>query len=347
MPGTSWLKDPTSLPVVGPVIGPIIGPWLAAILRTRLGRTLFEAVKAFLDYQGFSQSAALSFHAMLSFVPLIFLSLSIAGLLYGDSQAVATFLETRVSESVPWLGETLTLALARFSKAAGGLSYLALFFIVYTSGSFFSSLQTSLLLPWAREHDHRKPWWRIVLPWTLGPVVSLSVIVLLFASHAFSYVTASLPGLLALVDRPELTNFVLQLPYATELFSLLPKIWSLLVLAGLVFILYILLLPGRCPMLTTILTSLVIGLASTAVTMFFVTIVVRTPNYALVYGPLAGIILFLLWLNYNMTLILLGAHVIRVSSGGCARRIHKERKRRRLLLPGLRRKSVHGQTRQP
>jgi membrane protein len=255
----------------------------------RIPKTAWGSFRAFLRYQGINQAAALAFFALLSFIPLMFLIVAVAGIFLGDTQAVQDFIKDQLSNVAPLLQETIEQRINKLLGMAKGLGLMSLGFILWTSGLFFSALQTSLLLPWIHEHGYKKPKWRYVFPWLAGPVLGILMIgAMLFMTVASYIPTGNLP------------------------IKVVPEFWSWLILALLIFLFYNLLLPRRRTPGATAILSLILSAASLAITFVFVHIFSSMPNYALVYGSLAAVILFLLWLNYNMALLLLGGHFIRL-----------------------------------
>ena len=100
--------------------------------------------------------------------------------------------------------------------------------------------------------------------------------------------------------------------YNVPFVRLPPWWWSWLSLAALLWSLYALLLPPGRHYGFAALVSLGLAGASKGVTLLFTSLLVRLPAYYVMYGSLAGAALFLLWLDYNMMLILWGAHLIRL-----------------------------------
>ncbi len=270
----------------------------------RIPKNTWDSFRAFLRYQGINQSAALAFFALLSFIPLLFLIVAVAGVFLGDTKAVQDFIQSQLSNVAPLLQDTLTLRINRLLGMAAGLGWMSLGFIIWTSGLFFSALQTSLLLPWIREHGYKKHKWRYVLPWLAGPVLGILMIGAMLFMTVASYIPAE------------------YLPV-----KVVPEFWSWLILSLLIFLFYNILLPRQRTPGATAIISLILSAASLAITFVFVHIFSSMPNYALVYGSLAAVILFLLWLNYNMALILIGGHFIRLwgAGGGMEGKPHVEK----------------------
>jgi len=252
-------------------------------------RLLRGATSAFFHYQGVTQAAALSFYAILAFIPLVFLALAVAGLVLGDTQAVRELFDRYKNMVMPELHDELYNHALRLVETSAGLGWMSLGFILWTSGLFFAALQSSLLLPWAREHEHTKGVVRLFLPWILGPAFGALLPAAMLAMHVVGY-----------------------LPWHWLPFHIVHKVGIWFLLGALIFLLYVVLLPRNFPLLATASLALAIAGGSQLLTLLFVRIFATLPNYALVYGSLAGLALFMLWLEYNMALILWGGHWVRL-----------------------------------
>jgi len=238
--------------------------------------------------QGLIQAAALAFYALLSFIPLMFLLVAMGGLFLGSADDIHSFLLEKIAEFVPWYHDILKNRLSNFIKVSKGLSIFSIFFIFWSCGIFFTALQKTLTSGWPEERKHQIKRWRFFLPWIAGPFISLFLISLMILSHTVGY----LP-----LDRLNL--------------GLLPQIWTILGLSLVFFVLYTMLIPVKNPPLSTFIMSLLLSVASQAITWIFTSLLWKLPNYSLVYGSLSSTVLFLLWLNYNMALILWGGLFLR------------------------------------
>ncbi len=268
--------------------------WATTCRARRFSLLGIAALKEFWRYQGVSQAAALGFYALLSFIPLIFLILAIAGMIWGDTAELQEFIEKQDKLLMPWVQQTLESRMHSLLQQAAGLGGVSLLAIFWTSGLFLAVLQNSLLLPWATEHSHKKGVWRWAMPWIFGPALGVILPVAMLLMHLGAY-----------------------LP---EWFSIryLPALGAWCVFFGGIFMVYKLFIPLHVSWRRCAFLSLLISGASLALTLFFSHILAALPGYTRIYGSLAGIILFLLWLEYNMAVILWGGHVLRLWQEGQA-----------------------------
>jgi membrane protein len=105
-------------------------------------------------------------------------------------------------------------------------------------------------------------------------------------------------------------------------------LWGVLCLTGMFAAGYLLFMPGRRPLRAIAGVSAVLAVAAWAVTVGFGQFMAHGGRYELVYGSLGGAVLFLLWLDYNACLVLLGAWFLRLW-----RREHGPSALRRRLSP--------------
>ena len=220
--------------------------------------------------------------------PLLYLLLAVAGVV-GNTGTTKRFIQSQLTVVAPWAQEILASHLGRFMRLAPRLGWLSLGFILWFSGLFFAVLQNSLLLPWAHELEHKKGVWRAILPWLLGPALGFLLTLAMISMHLLGYI-----------------------PLDWLPFKISPAFWSWIVLSLLVLLLYRLLLPLYAPFCVIAAISFLISGVSQLLTTVFAHFISRLPGYAMVYGSLASLVLFLLWLAWNMAIILWGGHFIRV-----------------------------------
>lgn len=254
----------------------------------RLTWTLVDATKRFFLLQGLSQAAALGFFVLLSLVPLIMLMLILAGFFWGNSDQVQGFISEQLEEVIPWAMKTLETALHDPGGHIAGLGWMSLIFIFWTAGQFFSQLQTSLILPWTHRKVYRNKWWRYVIPWTIGPALAIASGGVLLVMNVAPYLpTEWLPP------------------------GLKPKLMSFIISTLLILLVYVVLLPARSVSIRAIFClSAILSGAELALSTIFAAIIVNNPQYTLVYGSLAALILFLIWVYYSMSILVFGGYFL-------------------------------------
>lgn len=256
------------------------------------------ALMAFLRAGGPSQAAALAFYALLSAIPLFFLMLALYGLVAGDTWAAQVLLRHQLAAITPFVDEVLVNRARRLLWASPSLTWESLGFILWSSWLFVGALRQALRQPWIEPDAPIAPWSRRLagLAWrpVVGALFVIAVTVVLFGAHL---PRLSPPG--SLLRR----------------FSAL---WGVVCLTGLFYAIYLLFLPGRRPFRALAGLAAVLAGAAYGVSALFVALVAGLPRYHLVYGSLSGAVLFLLWLDYNLCLLLWGAWFLRLWQRGHA-----------------------------
>lgn len=254
----------------------------------RLIRYGGRSVRELMRHHGFIQTAALAFYALLSFIPLLFMLIAVAAIVLGDDSVITGFIQAKMSVWLPWYKKFIQDRVTKFMKLAPGLGWLSFVFITWFSGLFFAALEQTLTSSWGNVL-RKKGGWRLLFPWLVGPILVIAMIALILFIHVWSYIP---------------TRYI---PV-----GLFPGVWSWLLLSLLFFALYKVLLPGKCPPRPIFWIACTISFASQLVTMLFVKLITKIPDYYMIYGSLSATVLFMLWLQYNMSLLLWGGHYLRL-----------------------------------
>ncbi|MFW6236580.1 MAG: YhjD/YihY/BrkB family envelope integrity protein, partial [Desulfovibrionales bacterium] len=236
----------------------------------RISILIARSLKAMLREHGLMDAPGLAFYALLSFIPLIFLVTALTGLLLGEDQKLQALLLENL-ETLPWFKTLLLERLQRFiqlAPAVGGISFV---FALWWSGIFFAAISSIFLKIW--PHAPRFGFWRHILPWIAGPILSLILVALILAGHLVSYI-----------------------PHKPVEQQIHPVVWTCLGLWLFILLLYRVLLPKGCSFKATMILSAILALAIQVVTLLFASLVWSFPNYRLFYGTLSSTVLFLLWL---------------------------------------------------
>lgn len=287
-----------------------------------VGAAATASLAAFLRADGPTQAAALAFYALLSCIPLLFLTLSLYGFVAGDTWAAQVSLRRQLAVIAPFVDDVLFARARRLLWASPGFTWQSLLFILWSSWLFIGALRRALALPWREAEPAAGTW-----PGRLAGVAWGAVAGLLFiVAMAMVLYVAHLPRL----EPPG------------SMLRRLAALWGVGCLTGLFGAVYLLFLPGRRPLRALCGLSAVLAGAAYGVSSLFVALIAGLPRYHLVYGSLSGAVLFLLWLDYNAWLLVWGAWFLRIwqRDHGAAR------SRRRLALAGWLRRVRHSRLRE-
>jgi len=257
--------------------------WLKAF-----GRHLWQH---FREDRSFEAAGALSYTSLLALVPLM-------AVMFGVISAFPVFdrwageLEDYIfANFVPAAGDVVHEYITEFVGRTAGLTGAGTIFLIATAILLMSTIEKSLNRIW-RVRTERRPANRLVIYWavlTLGPL-------LVGASLVLTSYLAALPLL-----APELVRGLLQ-----ELILKLAPFIVALVAFTLVFIV----VPNRRvrwhhALVGAALSALMFELAKAG----FVWYVTNFPTYERLYGALATIPLFFVWIYVSWVVVLLGASV--------------------------------------
>lgn len=245
----------------------------------------------FRDDRSFESAAALSYTSLLALVPLMAVMLGVISAFPVFDQW-ATELETYIfSNFVPAAGDAVQAHLNQFVGRTAGLTGAGTVFLIITAILLMSTIERSLNRIW-RVSQPRRIGGRLVTYWavlTLGPL-------LMGGSLALTSYLAAVPKLAPEAVRGVLEDFFL---------GLMP---FLVALIG--FALVFLVVPNRrVRVRDALIGALVSAVLFEAAKRGFVFYVTHFPTYERLYGALAAVPLFLVWIYLSWVVVLLGASV--------------------------------------
>ncbi len=235
-------------------------------------------------------AAALSYTSLLALVPLVVVMLSTFSLfpVFADwSEQLQQFIYNNM---VPVAGDAIKNNIDAFAGQAGKLTAFGLVFLALTALMMLSTIEDSLNKIW-RVHRGRMLGHRVVVYWTmltLGPLLlgaGLSLTSYLVASKAFEFINIDGMATTALSALPfifETTAFVLS-------YVLMPNCKVRLAHA----------IPGG------LVASVFFQLAKKGFALY----VTKFDTYEVIYGTLATLPIFLIWIFVSWVVFLLGAQV--------------------------------------
>ena len=278
------LGDKASLP--GKPTGLGRGSWRAAV-----GRTLAEFKDDFLQ----DRAAALTYYSVLAIFPGILVLVSLLGLF---GQSATQSLVTNLTNAVPATARTILrdaiIRLQHGHSAAGVLAIVGIILALWSTSSYVAAFMRAANAIY--DVPEGRPAWK-TLPLRLG--VTLLLMVLLIASAAIVVLTGSLArhvGQVLGIGSAAVTTWdIAKWPVLVLLVCLMVAVlyWAS---------------PNAKQGLRWILPGAVIAIGVwLAASGLFAVYVANFSHYNKVYGSIAGMIIFLIWLWLTNTAILLGA----------------------------------------
>lgn len=245
----------------------------------------------FREDRSFESAAALSYTSLLALVPLMTVMLGVISA-FPVFDRWADELEAYIfANFVPAAGDTVREHLNEFVQRTAGLTGAGTVFLIATAVLLMSTIERSLNRIW-RVRAPRRPATRLIIYWavlTLGPLLMGGSLVLT------SYL-AALPVLAPEIVRGAMQDMVLgMMPFVvalvgfTLIFTVVPNrrvLW-------------------RHALFGALISALLFEFAKGG----FVWYVTNFPTYERLYGALATVPLFLVWIYLSWVVVLLGASV--------------------------------------
>jgi membrane protein len=282
--GHANLPDEASLPDKPTGLGH--GSWRAAV-----GRTMAEFKDDFLQ----DRAAALTYYSVLAIFPGILVLVSLLGLF---GQSATQPLVTNLTNAVPGTARTILrdaiVRLQHGHSAAGVLAIVGIILALWSTSSYVAAFMRAANAIY--DVPEGRPAWK-TLPLRLG--VTLLLMVLLIASAAIVVMTGSLArhvGQVLGIGSAAVTTWdIAKWPVLVILVCLMVAVlyWAS---------------PNAKQGLRWIIPGAVIAIGVwLAASGLFAVYVANFGHYNKVYGSIAGMIIFLIWLWLTNTAILLGA----------------------------------------
>jgi membrane protein len=260
-----------------------------------------DAARGWNDDNALRLGAALSFYSLLSFPPLLVVTISIAGLLFGRDAAQAGLLR-QITQLIGRSGSEMFEQMIRASARPGhGLvaTAVGLVFVVFGATSVFAELRNALNLIWKVQSTDKS----VVRGLLRGRLLALNLvigtgfllIVSLVVSAALSALSASVGSHLKGFDQLLLgLDLVVSFGVLALLFALIFKILPDVDLAW------------RDVALGAAVTSLLFTAGKFAIGAYLGTATVATA-----YGAAGSLVLLLLWVYYSSQIFFFGAELTR------------------------------------
>ncbi len=257
--------------------------WLKAF-----GRHLWQQ---FREDRCFESAGALSYTSLLALVPLMAVTFGVISAFPVFDRWAGELEQYIFANFVPAAGDTVYEYVSEFVGRTAGLTGAGTIFLIATAILLMSSIEKSLNRIW-RVRTQRRPTNRLVIYWavlTLGPL-------LVGASLVLTSYLAALPLLAPEVVQGLVQEVVLKLaPFLVALVA---------------FTLVFMVVPNRRVRLHHALAGAFLSaLLFESAKAGFVFYVTNFPTYERLYGALATIPLFFVWIYVSWVVVLLGASV--------------------------------------
>ena len=238
---------------------------------------------------GLQHVAALTFTTLLSLVPLMTVMLALFSVFPASDRLAQQVEDFLFQNFVPAAGEAVQEYLRNFSQKAGRLTGVGFAFLIVVALLLMSNIDKAFNAIW-HVRRKRSPVAKFTVYWS---ILSLGPILIAFSVGVTSY----------LVSIPLFNDGETVMLLRTRLLSLMP-----VVISALAFTLLYALVPNRSVPLRHalaggVLAALLFELAKRGFALY----VTAFPTYETIYGALAAVPIFLIWLYLSWLVTLLGA----------------------------------------
>jgi membrane protein len=250
--------------------------------------------KAFLEHQGNANAAAIAYYTLFSIFPLTLLLISLGSLVLDSEQAQEAALSV-VGVYLPTAVEFVQYNIQRVLQLRRTIGVIGVVAFIWSASGIFGGLSRAINRAWDVERP-RPAWAERALAMGLVLLAAMLFLLSLLSTAAFEVV-----GRLSTII---LSQSPVQPDLLTSLSSrVLPYIFTALVFS----FLYHVLPYARVTWGEVLPGALLAGLAWEVAKVGFTLYLARFATYNLVYGPVATVIVVLLWSYISGVIILLGA----------------------------------------
>ncbi len=262
-----------------------------------------ETLQRFEANNGPLNAAGLAFFMLLSFAPMILMSVALLSLIVSPSEAthqVHNIVDNLLPaggarfEANHFLNDRLSTSLPRMAAKSGVPFVLGLLSLIWASMQIYLTGSTAMNM--AFEVKERRNWLEVhAVAFGLMIVTGLLLLVSLFLSGA--------PGAIHAFAIPIVEHLPVRLPIVTVIFEVIAVLVN-----GALFTIVYKFLPSapttwRSASVGGIAASFLFELAKKSMAVFLL-----RPDHG-IYGGLADLIVFVLWIYYSMIILILGCEI--------------------------------------
>ena len=238
---------------------------------------------------GIQNTAALTYTTLLSLVPLMTVMLALFSAFPGSEKAASEIENFVFQNFVPAAGEIVQEHLRNFSQKAGRLSGVGFGFLFVVALMLMANIDKALNTIW-HVRKKRKPIATFLVYWA---ILSLGPILIVVSVGVTSY----------LVSLPIFIEDATVVQLRTRLLGVMPVLIS-----ALAFTLLYALVPNRnVPLRHAFAGGVLAALLFETAKRGFALYVTQFPTYEAIYGAMAAIPIFLIWIWLSWLVTLLGA----------------------------------------
>jgi membrane protein len=268
--------------------------WMREILNKL--RLLWRALKKFNDDNGFLLSSGLTFNLLVGLIPLFLLLLAFVGTYLYSDREVLNYIRRYLENMAPSLDPRIMKNILRVIRDRRIVGVLGIGGLIWTSIWVFSSLRTALNIIFQVKKGQG------ILR---GIVIDLLMILLVGSFHLASMILTSV---MTYLKRYRFSfKSPLELGAVIGLFFkyIIPFFFSF----WMFFLIYKILPNKKINFKTALQAALFTSLLWEGAKQFFGWYVLGLGGFIVIYGSLSALAIFVLWVYYSSTILLLGGEV--------------------------------------
>ena len=263
-----------------------------------MGRILRRAVDSYGRNNCPAMAAGMSFFGLLSLIPLVIIAVSALGYVIGSSETARDFMAKALEDNFPSsAAEMIEIIYGIIASPERSLiNGLSLFGLVWSGMRIFNILQSVLNSIWVGATPRKF--------YTEKAIAFL----IFLAAGAFFWFSFAVQWLLTAIRKIDYLNSLIIIDIS-GFWVAIEYITPLISLVIMTFLVYMFVPHADVNWKGALIGAIFSALFLEAFKRLFSFIVLRFSNYGSVYGPLAGIIIFISWLYTSMQIFLLGAEL--------------------------------------
>ncbi len=263
-----------------------------------MGRILRRTVDSYGRNNCSVMAAGMSFFGLLSLIPLVVIAVSALGYVIGSSETARDFMAKALEDNFPASAtEMIEIIYGIIASPERSLiDGLSLLGFVWSGMKIFNILQSVLNKIWVGATPRKF--------YTEKAIAFL----IFLAAGAFFWFSFAIQWLLTAIRRIDYLNSLMILDIS-GFWVAIEYVTPLISLTIMTFLVYTFVPHADVNWKGALIGAIFSALFLEAFKRLFGFIVLRFSNYGSVYGPLAGIIIFISWLYTSMQIFLLGAEL--------------------------------------
>jgi membrane protein len=268
--------------------------WMKEILNKL--RLLWHALKKFNDDNGFLLSSGLTFNLLVGLIPLFLLLLAFVGTYLYSDREVLNYIRRYLENVAPSLDPRIMMSILRVIRDRNIVGILGIGGLIWTSIWVFSSLRTALNIIFQVKKGQG------ILR---GIVIDLLMILLVGGFHLASMILTSVMTYLKRYRFSFKSPLELGAVIGLFLQYIIPFFFSF----WMFFLIYKILPNKKINFKTALQAALFTSLLWEGAKQFFGWYVLGLGGFTVIYGSLSALAIFVLWVYYSSTILLLGGEV--------------------------------------